>query len=96
MSFPPGFTATALREHVFLISPGLLMAALSKAEGAESMLVEKSTATRSRILKQSWRAWVQVCERPDDVAILDSSPELKALHSQWVSLTLHYGLLYRR
>ncbi|KAL1254314.1 hypothetical protein QQF64_016543 [Cirrhinus molitorella] len=42
------------------------------------------------------RGWLESRTRPDWQAVSSEGPELKTFHSQWGSLELHDGVLYRR
>ncbi|RXN24698.1 Retrovirus-related Pol poly from transposon [Labeo rohita] len=42
------------------------------------------------------RGWRETQTRPDWPAVSSQGPEIKSLHSQWGSLELHDGMIYRR
>ncbi|RXN05567.1 Retrovirus-related Pol poly from transposon [Labeo rohita] len=42
------------------------------------------------------RGWLETQTRPDWPAVSSQGPEIKSLHSQWGSLELHDGMIYRR
>ncbi len=42
------------------------------------------------------RGWLEARTRPDWQAVSSQGPEIKSFHSQWGSLELHDGMIYRR
>ncbi len=42
------------------------------------------------------RGWLEARTRPDWQAVSSQGPEIKSFHSQWGSLELHNGMIYRR